>query len=90
MEFEWDPEKAKKNKIKHKVTFGEAASIFGDALAITYMDPDHSSYEKRYITFGLSWYRRLLVVSYTEREERIRIISARLMKRKERKIYEQG
>jgi uncharacterized protein len=90
MKFEWDISKAKSNNIKHQVTFQEAASVFGDPLAITFNDPDHSANENRYITFGLSRSKRLLVVSHTERARRTRIISARLMERKERKIYEEG
>jgi uncharacterized DUF497 family protein len=90
MEFEWDPKKAIANIQKHNVTFQEAASVFGDPLAITFGDPDHSANENRYITFGLSRRKRLLIVSHTERRGRTRIISARLMDRKERKIYEEG
>jgi uncharacterized DUF497 family protein len=90
MEFEWDPKKATANVQKHGVTFQEAATVFGDPLAITFEDPDHSTDENRYITFGLSLHKRLIVVSHTERGGRTRIISARLMERKERKIYEEG
>mgnify|MGYP001584078752 CR=1 FL=1 len=90
MEFEWDPKKATANVQKHDVTFAEAATVFGDPLAITFEDPDHSTDENRYITFGLSLQKRLIVVSHTERGDRTRIISARLMDRKERKIYEEG
>jgi uncharacterized protein len=90
MEFEWDPRKANANKAKHQVTFQEAASVFGDSLAVTFEDPDRSSNEKRYITFGLSQYQRLLIVAHTERGDRTKIISARLMEHKERKIYEKG
>ena len=90
MEFEWDPKKAAENVRKHNVTFQEAATIFGDPLAITFEDPDHSTNETRYITFGLSLLKRLLVVSHTERRDRTRIISARLMDHKERRIYEEG
>ncbi len=90
MRFEWDPEKAAANLKKHGVTFQEAASVFGDPLAITFQDPDHSEDEERYLTFGLSLQKRLIVVSHTERGDRTRIISARLMDRKERVIYEEG
>ena len=89
MEFEWDPKKAETNKRKHGVTFQEGATVFGDPLAITYADPDHSEDEGRLITFGLSTQKRLLVVSHAHRGSRTRIISARSMTRKERKIYEQ-
>jgi uncharacterized DUF497 family protein len=90
MEFEWDPKKAFANEQKHNVSFQEAATVFGDPLAITFADPDHSVNEQRYITFGLSRYYRLLVVSHTDRGGRIRIISARLITRKERRIYGEG
>ena len=90
MEFEWDPRKAAANVRKHNVAFQEAATVFGDPLAITFEDPDHSMNENRYITFGLSLQNRLLVVSHTQRADRTRIISARLMDRKERTIYEEG
>ena len=90
MKFEWDPKKATPNVKKHGVTFQEAATIFGDPLAITFDDPDHSVSENRYITFGLSLQKRLIVVSHTERGDRTRIINARLMDRKERRIYEEG
>ena len=90
MEFEWDPKKATANVQKHDVTFQEAATVFGDPLAITFEDPDHSTDENRYITFGLSLQKRLIIVSHTERGDRTRIISPRLMDRKERKIYEEG
>ena len=90
MKFAWDPKKATANVKKHGVTFQEAATIFGDPLAITFDDPDHSMSENRYITFGLSIQKRLIVVSHTERGGRTRIINARLMDRKERRIYEEG
>jgi uncharacterized DUF497 family protein len=90
MEFEWDPEKASSNVRKHGVTFHEAATVFGDPLAITFADPDHSMDENRYLTFGISRLDRFLVVSHTERRGRVRIINARLMTRQERRIYEQG
>jgi uncharacterized DUF497 family protein len=88
--FEWDPKKAAKNLKKHGVTFQEAATVFGDPLAITFQDPDHSDDEERQLTFGLSLQRRLIVVSHTKRGDRTRIITARPMDRKERAIYEEG
>ena len=90
MEFEWDPKKSAANERKHDVTFQEASTVFGDSLAMTFADPDHSNNEQRYLTFGLSKYNRLLVVAHTDRGEKTRIISARLMDRKERTIYEEG
>ncbi len=90
MKFEWDHAKAQRNLRKHGVSFDEAATVFGDTLAITFDDPDHSENEQREITFGKSRKGRLLVVSHTERAGKKRIISARLMLRYERKIYEEG
>ena len=90
MEFEWDSKKAAANIQKHNVTLQEAATVFGDPLAVTFYDPDHSVNENRFITFGLSLQKRLLIVSHTERGGRTRIINARLMDRNERKIYEEG
>ena len=90
MEFEWDPKKAEVNKRKHDVSFHETATVFGDPLAITFTDPDHSIDEERYLTFGRSRFDRLLVISHADRKERVRIISARLMTRQERRIYEEG
>jgi uncharacterized DUF497 family protein len=90
MEFEWDPDKAARNLAKHGVAFAEAATVFGDPMAITFYDPDHSDDEDRYLTFGWSTERRLLVISHTDRGKRNRIISARVATRRERKIYEEG
>ncbi len=90
MEFEWDKAKAELNLKKHGTSFREAATVFGDPLAITFDDPDHSVDEDRFITFGLSRFNHQLVVSHTEREGKMRIISARPMTRQERKIYEEG
>jgi uncharacterized DUF497 family protein len=90
MEFEWDPEKAEANERKHGVSFHEGATVLGDPLAITFSDPDHSADEERYLTFGLSRFNRLVVLSHTERRGKTRIISTRLMTRPERRIYEEG
>lgn len=90
MRFEWDQKKAATNLRKHGITFQEAATVFGDPLAITFQDPDHSEHEERQITFGQSLQKRLIVVSHTKRGDRLRIISARLMDRNERVIYEEG
>jgi hypothetical protein len=90
MEFEWDPEKATHNLAKHGVSFHEAATVFGDPLALTYYDPDHSEDENRFLTFGHSSRERLLVVSHTDRGNRTRIISARHATRQEKRFYEQG
>lgn len=90
MEFEWDGDKAASNIAKHGVSFHDAAAVFGDPLSITYYDPDHSDDEDRYITIGHSADGQILIVSHTDRDDRIRIISARRATRKERKSYEQG
>ncbi len=90
MEFEWDPDKAARNLAKHGVSFAEAATVFGDPMAVTFADPDHSDDEDRFLTFGNSDEGSLLIVSHTDREERTRIISARRATRKERRIYEQA
>ncbi len=90
MEFEWDPEKARSNLRKHKVSFEEASTALSDPMAATGADPDHSIGEFRYVTFGISERGRLLVVAHTEQKEIVRIISARLASKRERRIYEEG
>lgn len=89
MEFEWDPRKAAENLRKHKVSFNEAATVFGDFLSTTASDPAHSVEEHRYITIGLSNRGHLVMVAHAERRERIRIISARKLTRTERRAYEE-
>ena len=89
MEFEWDPQKAAKNIRNHKVPFTEAATVFSDPLGVTVPDPDHSAWENRYIIVGMSSRLRLLIVAFVERDNRIRIISARELTRAERKAYEE-
>ena len=89
MEFEADPVKAAQNFKKHKVSFEEAASIFGDPMAYTFADPDHSVSEARWLTFGMSGKGRILAVIYTERRGKVRLISARVATKRERKIYEE-
>jgi uncharacterized protein len=88
MDFEWDPQKATANLRKHGVSFTEAGTVFGDDFAITVPDPDHSLNEERHITVGWSNRRRLLMVSHTDRGNRVRIISARELTKSERKEYE--
>ncbi len=90
MKIEWDPKKARSNLQKHEVSFEEAATALSDPMAATGDDPDHSVGEFRYVTFGMSERGRLLVVAHTERDQTIRIISARLASKGERKIYEEG
>ena len=89
MDVEWDDEKAESNWRKHGVTFEEALSAMDDPLAVTYTDPVHSLEEDRFITIGMSALDRLLTVAHTEREERVRIISARMVTRGERRHYEE-
>jgi uncharacterized DUF497 family protein len=89
MNFEWDTRKAESNLHKYTVSFGEAVTIFNDELSITISDPDHSIEEDGYITIGLSNRSRLIMVSHTDRNDRIRIISARELTQAERKAYEE-
>jgi uncharacterized protein len=90
MDFEWDNRKAASNLTKHGVSFSEAVSAFYDPLAVTFSDPDHSATEDRWIILGTSVSSRLLFVAHTDRGDRIRIISARTVKPKERRLYESG
>ncbi|MGP8155495.1 MAG: BrnT family toxin [Candidatus Acidiferrales bacterium] len=89
MYFEWDPAKAGRNRRKHRISFEEAATVFGDALALTYPDPDHSTSEQRFITIGMSNRNRVLVIAHTDRGDGVRIISARRATRHERNRYEE-
>ena len=86
--FEWDSKKAASNLKDHGVSFDEAATVFGDILAMNMSDPDHSEGEERFLVLGMSQVSRLPVVSYAERPPRTRIISARLATRRERRKYE--
>jgi hypothetical protein len=89
MQFEWDEQKAEANLKKHEVSFDEAKTVFDDLLFIIFADPDHSVEENRFIIMGESNQNRLLVVSYTERPPKTRLISARKATRVERKKYEE-
>ncbi len=88
VDFDWDPGKAAANDVKHGVTFEEASTVFGDPLAATISDPDHSAEEEREVTLGLSANERLLVVSHAGRGAKTRIISARTPTARERRDYE--
>ena len=88
-EFEWDSDKAKSNIGKHRVTFEEAMSAFRDPLSLVVPDPDHSEWEDRLILMGISDRQRLLVVVYVERNENLRIISARAADLDEKREYEE-
>ena len=90
MTFTWDPQKAEENLKKHGVDFREAATVFDDPLSTAFPDDDHSSSERRFLLIGLSARGRILVVSHTENDDTIRIISARAATRRERKFYEEN
>lgn len=89
-EYEWNEEKAAANLSKHGVAFDEAKSVFEDPLHVDFYDPDHSYNEQRFIMVGQSIQGRLLIVSYTERGDVIRLIGAREATRRERRHYEEG
>lgn len=88
MSFEWDPAKAESNRRKHWVRFSDAVSVFEDPDALTI--PDESPEEERYVTIGMDWHGRVLVVVYTWRGKTIRLISARKATRSEERQYEEG
>jgi uncharacterized protein len=88
--FTWDARKAELNFRKHGISFSEASTVFGDPFATTIPDPVHSDLELRFITLGVSSEGRLLVVSHTEDDETLRLISAREAMTQERKRYESG
>lgn len=90
LRFEWDQRKAELNFKEHGVSFDEATTVFSDTISLTISDPDHSQSEMRFVDIGMSHQGRLIVVSYTERSERIRIISARPPSRTERRQYEEA
>lgn len=90
MQFEWDPDKARENAEKHGVSFEDAVSVFGDPLATTVSDPDHSVGEVRYLTTGMTQGGQILIIWHTEREDTLRIIGAREATAAERRIYESG
>ena len=86
--FEWDSKKARENEQKHDVSFLEASEVFDDDHSSAVQDPDHSTEENRCLIFGISKQGKYLVVSYTERGDRIRLISAQQMTSQERRAYE--
>lgn len=89
MKFTWDPKKAEENLKAHAVDFREAATVFDDPLSTTFPDTDHSLGERRFLIIGLSALGHILVVSHTEENDTIRIISARRATRPERRFYEE-
>jgi uncharacterized DUF497 family protein len=90
MRFDWDENKAASNLLKHGVSFDEAKTVFDDPLYVDFYDPAHSDDEDRYLIVGESNQGRLLIASYTERDNLIRLISAREVTRTEREVYEEG
>ena len=90
MKFRWNLAKATGNFRKHGVTFAEASTAFGDPLSTTIDDPDHSYGERRFVLLGQTSSRRLVVIAHSVEGEIVRIISARLAERHERKTYEEG
>lgn len=88
MDFEWDKTKESANQKKHGISFVEASEVFNDDFSSCVSDPDHAYGEERYLLFGISSKGTPLVVSFTERGDAIRIISARRMTNQERKAYE--
>ena len=88
MRFTWDRTKERINRRKHGIDFDEATTVFGDALAVTVADPDHSAGEERLVTIGQSSAGHLLVVCHVEQGDTIRIISARRAATHERQDYE--
>ncbi len=90
MTFEWDEAKAAANLVRHRVAFDEAKTVFDDPLYVDFFDPEHSVDEARYVIIGTSRQGRLLIVSYTERGDAIRLISARELTAAERDAYEEN
>jgi uncharacterized DUF497 family protein len=90
VEFEWDAEKAASNLERHAVSFEDASTVFGDPLALTILDTDHSIDEERELTIGLSTSGQTVVVWHTSRGEKTRIIGARRATPGERRRYESG
>jgi uncharacterized DUF497 family protein len=90
MRFEWTHEKARRNIRKHRIFFTEAVTVFNDPWSIILDDPEHSDEEERLLLIGESNRQRLLIVSYTERGNRVHIISARPATKAERRDYEEG
>lgn len=89
--FEWDADKAKTNRLKHRIGFEEASTVFGDPLSLTIHDPEHSREgEDRFVTVGHSERQRLIVVVHCDLGDRIRLISARSATSREKKNYEEG
>ncbi|MBM3289228.1 MAG: BrnT family toxin [Candidatus Hydrogenedentes bacterium] len=89
MKCEWDNKKARQNVVKHAISFEEAVTVFYDPLSATFPDEDHSVRERRLVTIGCSSRGRLLVIAHTERQGRLRIISARKATAHERRRHDE-
>ena len=90
MIYRWDPKKAAWNLRRHGVSFDEAATVFRDPLSLTFLDPDHSENERRFITIGLSHRRRILFLAHADRgADETRLISARPATKTETHAYEE-
>jgi hypothetical protein len=90
LQFEWDRPKASANYRRHGLEFAEAVTAFADPLSLVIPDPDHSAVEERFVLMGHVVDGRLVVVAFTERGQRLRVISARLASRRERRAYEES
>ncbi len=90
LKFEWDDPKSRSNQSKHGISFAEAATAFGDPFSVLIPDPLHSEDEERWTLLGQSQRQRLIVVVHTERDDVIRLISARLATAKEKRDYEEN
>ena len=90
LEFEWDPLKSRQNVKKHGIPFREGMAAFADRFSYTISDPEHSIGERRFLLLGCGSSGELLVISHTERGDRIRIISVRRAAKREREQYMKG
>jgi len=90
LRFRWDPEKAAANRTRHGVSFEESTTVFGDPLAVTFFDPDHSESEDRYLTYGHSDAGRLLLVVHVDEGPCTRILSSRPVTMRERRQFAEG
>ena len=89
-DFEWDSKKEALNRRKHRISFVEAITVFDDPLFVIYYSSDHSIRDERYVIIGQSGRSRLLIVAYEERQQRVRIISARRVTPEERRSFEES
>jgi uncharacterized DUF497 family protein len=87
MSYQWDPKKAASNLEKHGIDLADAVGVFEDEWALT-LEEEYVEGEQRFVTMGMDFLRRVLVVVYTYRGEAIRLMSARTATRRERRAYE--